>query len=133
MGRYANYIALRDLLKNVAVSRGYRFVEALENAPITDNMVILSLVDEAEHRSAVDSTNYRLKFWIDVLKFTYSSTDLESILNLVDAIIDQLDATGTYKTYGIQYKYTSYQAEGNVEDNRVITHARIVIESQHTG
>jgi hypothetical protein len=98
-----------------------------------DKLVILSLVEESEGTSHVDKSNYRLKYYVDIIKFTSSSTDLGGILGFIDALINSLDSTDTYKTYKVEYRYAPYGQEDIAvrDDNSIVMHARVIIEARY--
>ncbi|MEO9365995.1 MULTISPECIES: hypothetical protein [Candidatus Nitrosocaldus] len=133
MGRYDNYQEFKTLVSNLCSAQGFRFVEAFEHAPLMDKLVILSLVEESEGTSHVDKSNYRLKYYVDIIKFTSSSTDLGGILGFIDALINSLDSTDTYKTYKVEYRYAPYGQEDIAvrDDNSIVMHARVIIEARY--
>ncbi|MEM1958877.1 MAG: hypothetical protein QXS82_01395 [Candidatus Nitrosocaldus sp.] len=134
MGRYDNYQEFRTLVSNLCSNRGFRFVEAFEHAPLMDKLVILSLVEESEGISHVDKSNYRFKYYVDIIKFTSSSADLADILGFVDTLINHLDSTGIYKTYKVEYRYAPHGHEDMAvggDDNRIVMHARVIIEAKY--
>ncbi|MEM2857001.1 MAG: hypothetical protein QW416_07875 [Candidatus Nitrosocaldaceae archaeon] len=134
MGRYNNYQEFRALVSNVCSNQGFRFVEAFDHAPLMDKLVILSLVEESEGISHVDKSNYRLKYYVDIIKFTSSSTDLAGILGFVDALINSLDSTDMCKIYKVEYRYAPYGQEDMAvreDDKRIVMHARVIIEARY--